>query len=83
MKLHNRQLVFGYDCSDKDIIRRFCLTVDCQIPQGCASGTLHFDVWTLKEEEDGSEGIFVDFAHIFAHQHSRPFKRAQSTYLVR
>lgn len=39
-------------------------TVDGQVAQGCTRGTLHLDVGVLEQEQDGLEGIAVDFAHV-------------------
>lgn len=39
-------------------------TVDGQVAQGGACGTLHLNVWVLEQEQDGLEGLAVDFPDI-------------------
>ena len=40
------------------------LTVYGQVSQSCTGGPLDFDVWALKEEQDGFQGVAVNFPHI-------------------
>lgn len=40
-------------------------TVDSQVAQGGARGTLNLDVWVLEQEEDGLEGVAVDFSDVW------------------
>lgn len=39
-------------------------TVDGKIAQGGTGGTLYLDIWVLQQEQDGLEGVAVDFSYI-------------------
>lgn len=39
-------------------------TVDGEVTERGAGGTLHLNVWVLKQEQNGLEGLAVDFSDI-------------------
>ena len=40
-------------------------TVDSEVAERSACGTLHLDVWVLEQEQNRLEGIAVDFSDIW------------------
>jgi len=63
---YDRNLVFSYNESAilLNLRVRIPHTVHCQVSQRGACGTLYFDIGVLKEEQNGLEGISVDFPNI-------------------
>jgi hypothetical protein len=40
-------------------------TVDGEVAERSACGTLHLDVWVLEEEQNRLEGVAIDFSDIW------------------